>query len=691
MPKRKPQYQQKFRTEWLSDSQLKEWITEKKTARGESVPNCKYCHCVLSSKLCDLKDHANTKKHKGNAQAFSTGRQPTVPFQPLRKITETQIAEGRMAMFVAAHTAVATCDHLNNLCKGCFADSRVATMVQMKRSKCSGVIKNILYPHFMTEITTAVGNKPYSLLIDESTDISVHKYLGAAIIYHDEVKGKIISTFLSLSELNECSAGAIAASVKDTLKCFGLDLKNLRGIGTDNASVMVGINNGVYQRLKSEVPNLILIPCVCHSLQLAVSAATAEALPRNLEFIVSETYNWFSRSSNRQVAYKQLYNTINDGHDPMKIVQACQTRWLSIATAVERIHNQWLELKTHFEIVRTTEKCYTAEMLFSMFSDGRNLAYIKFLLPLLKDVQRVNKSFESNEADPTKLLSDLVMLVKSLVKKIVIPTSTVDPLEGNFEDALDPKPYLGYAFEKEVEALREKGLSSQDETSLRERCIRYVTIIVREIKQRLPSNIKILEKISLLSVDKALHAVKEPLIPLLEFLQTPSDQISVIENQWQNITLIKWKEVKNTVSFWNEVHKYRDASNCNPLKEIADLALSVLVLPHSNAEIERVFSQMNIVKNKLRNRMETKMANAILGIRAGLRRNDKCCYNYELPSNVLKVIGTKQAYTEKGPELKTVGLHPLTSPSTSQSQAQIDTDTLQDDDDDDDPAYHLFL
>ena len=672
------------------NSHLKEWLIEHKTSEGKSVPKCKFCHCVLASKLCDLKLHASTKKHKENAQAFSTGRQPTLPFKSLKKVTDSQIAEGRMAMFVAAHTAVSTCDHLNNLCKGCFTDSKTASMIQMKRSKCSGIIKNILYPHFMRDVTDAVGDRHYSLLIDESTDISVHKYLGMAIIYHDDLKGKIISTFLSLSELEECNAAAIVGSLKATLEYFGLNLKKLRGIGTDNASVMVGINNGVYQKLKAEVPNLILIRCVCHSLQLSVSAATAEALPRNLEFLVSETYNWFARSSSRQVTYKKIYNLINDDHDPMKIVQACETRWLSIATAVERIYSQWLELKTHFDMARTTEKCYTAEMLSSMFNDARNLAYIKFMLPIVKDIQRVNKAFESNDADPTKLLNDLVLLVKSLVNKIVLPTSRVDPLEGNFEEYLDPKPYLGYDFEKEVDALREKGFSSQDEMSLRGRCIKFITVLVKEIRQRLPNNVRILEQISLLSVDKALHAVKEPLTSLLELLQIPSYQIGVIENQWQNITLIKWKEVNNTISFWSEVNNYRDASNCNPLKELADFALSVLVLPHSNGEVERVFSQMNIVKNKLRNRMETKMVNAILGIRAGLRRNDKCCYNYELPPDVLKMIGTTEAYSDRENQpAAAAAASPLVVASTSQVQAHVES--LRDDDIDDPSADLLYF
>ena len=39
-------------------------------------------------------------------------------------------------------------------------------------------------------------------------------------------------------------------------------------IGTNNASVMTGINNGVYAKLKAEVPSLTLIRCICHFIQL---------------------------------------------------------------------------------------------------------------------------------------------------------------------------------------------------------------------------------------------------------------------------------------------------------------------------------------------------------------------------------------------------------------------------------------
>lgn len=52
------------------------------------------------------------------------------------------------------------------------------------------------------------------------------------------------------------------------------------------------------------------------------------------------------------------------------------------------------------------DKCYTDELLYNMYADNCNLAYLSFLKPILTDVQKINKLFESNTADPTKLLND---------------------------------------------------------------------------------------------------------------------------------------------------------------------------------------------------------------------------------------------------------------------------------------------
>ncbi|CAG9792674.1 unnamed protein product [Diatraea saccharalis] len=369
-------------------------------------------------------------------------------------------------------------------------DSDGIRIMHLHRTKCSYIIKNCLSPHFKHDLKQDIGSGKFSLLLDESTDISITKYLGLVIIYYSLKAKKITTSFLKLAPLTECTADGIVSALKDTLIEFGLDCKNMSGIGTDNASVMTGINNGVHAKLKTDIPGLVLARCVCHSIQLAVSHDSEGTIPRNLEFMISETYNWFSQSSTRQAEYRELYKTINEGHDPLKIVRACQTRWLSIHSAVERILKQWCELKTHFEI---SSRNYTAELLYRIYRDDINLALISFLCPILEELQRVNArigiiglkgfTFQANNADPCKLFKDLTTLLRFLVAKIIIPRPQVNPLTINVENYLDPKPYLGYGFEKKI---REMSLINEQTVKLENRSRVLTATIVRKLRYTIP-------------------------------------------------------------------------------------------------------------------------------------------------------------------------------------------------------------
>ena len=56
---------------------------------------------------------------------------------------------------------------------------------------------------------------------------------------------------------------------------------------------------------------------------------------------------------------------------------------------------------------------------------------------------------------------------------------------------------------------------------------------------------------------------------------------------------------------------------------------------------------MNIVKNKLRNKMLLPMLSAILTVKYGMERHDKCCKNFELANAVIKKIGAMESYDPK--------------------------------------------
>lgn len=640
----KPQYNQKFRSEWLKEKQFSDWLSE---FNGDSSKAfCKVCRCQVRAKHADLINHSKTQKHTASIGTIKI--HPTGSLLKFKTNYKTNHAETAIVLFVSAHCSILSSDHLGELCKQQFSGSPAADNLQLHRTKCSAVINNVLCPYFKSNLKDDIQNSKFSILVDESTDISITKYLGIVIIYYSTLKNTIVTTFLGLEELIECNALAILNAIKSCLTKFNLNLNNMIGLGTDNASVMVGVNNGVYKLLKDENPYIILIKCVCHSLQLAASHAVSEKLPRHLDYLISETYNWFSKSTIRQQAYSDIYKVLNNGSEPLKIIQASNTRWLSIETAVSRVIEQWYELKCHFEISRSKDKCYLAEMLYNMYKDEQNLAYLLFLKPILGEVQRVNKLFESIYIDPTKLCHELSTLISSIGKIIVTPTFRFHPITIDFTQNLHPNPYLGYGFEKKITELKKANkINKENEHVLRERCVAFVVVLVKQLQQRLPENINIFKKSEMLSPSNTLKQIKENISDLCECFGLNIEEIEKIEIQWRKINLMSWKNTNSSIDFWAEVKEFKDAANCYIFKELANFSLTVLSLPWSNAAVERIFSQMNIVKSKSRNKMGTTLLTSLLYIRFGLKLNNKCCKDFTLPDTIVKQIGTKEIYNKE--------------------------------------------
>ncbi|KAJ4438314.1 hypothetical protein ANN_14256 [Periplaneta americana] len=480
--KKDKSYTRKFRKEWLSDERVKDWLLE--VPGDPSIARCKYCQCSLNVRLSDLLDHGRTKKHLKASEQFSTSHQSKLQFIPVKHTYECAAAEAALSLFVINHCSVRSVDHLSDLTKRFFKGADHASLLRLHRTKCSGLIRNILFQHFKSELQSDIDSGHFSLLIDESTDISVIKLLAVCIVYYSKQQHTIVSTFLGIVELEQGNADCIVSAIKSLLSDYGLDIKHMRGVGTDNASVMVGINNGVCQKLKQEVSNLVLIPCVCHSVQLAVSFA-AEMLPRNIEFLISETYSWFSKSSSRQITYRLLFQAINDGAEPLKIVQQSNTRWLSIEVAVNRILNQWLELQIHFETSRLQNKCYAAELLYGMYCDVINKLYLVFLIPYLEECQKVKKSFQSSTADPSKLLKDLILLIVGITRRIV-PGYREDLLTVEVRKYKSPNIYLGHEVEILLTDLKkDTKISPDNEKVFRNRCENFLFCLADELQRRL--------------------------------------------------------------------------------------------------------------------------------------------------------------------------------------------------------------
>lgn len=173
---------------------------------------CCYCKQVLLAKKSDLWKHAKTSKHIKNADPYQSKSQKKINMND--EFNESKAtAQAKLSTFIAMHCAIRSADHLNNITSSCFSKS-IASDFKMHRTKCGAIISNVIGPYFESLLLEKLKNKKFSLLIDESTDISLHKMLGVVVRFFDDESNKIINHFLGLVEIENGTANEVVRGLK---------------------------------------------------------------------------------------------------------------------------------------------------------------------------------------------------------------------------------------------------------------------------------------------------------------------------------------------------------------------------------------------------------------------------------------------------------------------------------------------
>uniref|UniRef100_A0A2N9IB86 TTF-type domain-containing protein n=1 Tax=Fagus sylvatica TaxID=28930 RepID=A0A2N9IB86_FAGSY len=120
-------------------------------------------------------------------------------------------------------------------------------------------------------IIMELGDAFFSVLIDESRDISTKEQMAVALRYVDK-KGHVVERFLGIEHVTDTTALSLKAAVEDLFCRHGLSLSRLRGQGYDGASNMQGQFNGLKTLIMKENESAYYVHCFAHQLQLALVA-----------------------------------------------------------------------------------------------------------------------------------------------------------------------------------------------------------------------------------------------------------------------------------------------------------------------------------------------------------------------------------------------------------------------------------
>ncbi|XP_068242196.1 zinc finger MYM-type protein 1-like [Palaemon carinicauda] len=117
-------------------------------------------------------------------------------------------------------------------------------------------------------------SKIFSILMDETTDVSHTEQVSFVVIYvHDF---KIKEHFIQVFNVQSTTGEALEKEVISMLNKNNLNIDDMRGQGNDGAANMSGIYNGLQSRLQKQNPKALHVHCHAHSLNL-VSVESAKS------------------------------------------------------------------------------------------------------------------------------------------------------------------------------------------------------------------------------------------------------------------------------------------------------------------------------------------------------------------------------------------------------------------------------
>ena len=238
------------------------WVA--KASDGTENAFCKLCRTSIQPRASNLANHEKSEKHVRRIKDASTMRSLQVTCIP-REDDQVKDAEIKLAVVMSCHSAILTIDHLGEVILQNGNGSKLEK-IKLHRRKCTRIVTKVVAQAMKEDLAADVKGKNFSIIVDESTDVTTTKFLSVIVRYHSDKERRIVSAFVDLIPLVEASGKDLFKAMNDCIDGIGLKMKDCIGYGCDGASVMVGEHNSVWSRMVAVAPNCIQVKCICHSL-----------------------------------------------------------------------------------------------------------------------------------------------------------------------------------------------------------------------------------------------------------------------------------------------------------------------------------------------------------------------------------------------------------------------------------------
>ncbi|KAJ8364881.1 hypothetical protein SKAU_G00137120 [Synaphobranchus kaupii] len=449
-----------------------------------------------------------------------------------------------------------------------------------------------------------VKNAPWhTLIVDESTDITVHKMLVLYIKYREENDVNYKTVFGGIIQLTACTAHDIVQAITQFYSKHGLDLQRMVMLTSDGAAVMLGKHNGVAAILKRQIPHLTEQHCVAHREDLGIDDAWKDVpLMRDVETLLRTVYSTFSRSTVKRSKMEDLAKVLDE--DTLSFRPLSEVRWLSRHQAVNAVLRNYTVLEEYCKRESSDNRDPVANYCYKKLSDSK----FKVTLTALGDV-----------------LGELAQLCLSFQRR------NLTVMEGHcFARAKIEKLRSQYLKDEKDVQWSERVKEVMRTSSADGRNTGEITLFIRKLCDHLDARFPEDElkewsafDIEALSSDISFEYGSTDIATLAKkyeaILHHPHSMEAMNSEYAEFKYIVKQKLKQGSISTFSDM--VAAALRCEELKEILQLVDICATFQASSADCERGFSLMNHIKTASRNRLEVAHLDQLMRIKSKQEAN----------------------------------------------------------------------
>jgi hypothetical protein len=594
---------------------------------------CSLCNSSFSVShggKSDITSHIKTKKH----QAILLAKSTSVPITSSLKSLVASDSDLDLAAKEATY-AFHTVKHdqsFNSMdCTSKVVKALFEQRFSCARTKTEAIINKVLYPYETDQLKLDIQGANFVCLSLDTSGHGSDKILPVLIRYFTPKQGTCVKV-LSIESIPGETSEILFKSLSSKVNEFKLHNKVIAVCADNTNTNFGGVNrqgkNNLYQKVKDNInAKAIGIGCAAHIVHNAAQSA-ADSLPIDVETIVLKVCNHFKIYTVRTELLKEFceFNDI----EYKRLLSTSNTRWLSLAAALERFLKVFEGLKSFF-----LSETAPPRIILNFFQNPKAELYLLFLQAQLhlfttKILQLERETISAN--DVAGILFNLIESIRSRKEASFIGIQTKQVLRKLVES--------GEVNEKEFYI---------DVNAYFDRSLEYLRAWSRPFEEiRAFDWVQLNSKLNWEVVEKCILVYREKVNAF-----SPSIHESEIFEEFQRVDrycdeskLSVWN--KNSVvteQRWMELFQhFRD--NILTFSNISLLVEFALALPGTSAPVERVFSIMNNIWTPERNRLDVGVVNSIICIKYNVKLD---CVSYykrvRSDRSLLQKIHSAEKYT----------------------------------------------